>query len=1100
MAEIFVDSNAADDTGAGTQADPIKTLAEFRLRANEGDTGRLIRGGVWNGEQLLFDLVAPTMESERVTVKPYGNGAHPIIAPGADATVTITAVSAYEADEAGKTTITASGGGFTGSLNKTLHFVGDDAAGKITTVVSDTQVRVDGDFSTAAASQTGKVYSLLCCDYDNQNYITVQGIRFKDGIGIDMGNGGRTELDGCYFDSLYNAEGYIIDVSTISTTTYLTSNTIHHIPKCAGAIGGALTRNALIQGNVIFDVDGPGMRFPLSTSLRIDSNNIGAARKGAIGGNTLHVAIDLSPATSPTVRYNTIWDYDRGIMFLNGVALTTTDPLVYGNIGYVTSGFAGTTMPMVYVDASVAGATFTGFDFYDNTVGDLGGVQDAVVILTHASATVDDIAGYDNIFFTDRLTPGAGFSIGTDATNVTIDNNRYNNYTMYTTGGNDANSVSIDPVFIDYVGQNAGAFDFRLANTSPCIGTGTADLSSRVTMPDTYYDAYGTLREKDGGDIGAATAASSGSYFARIYDDAYELTRAHVRTYDDAHKVRASVERRHDDATLYGSPYNPPYSTSPLGTGFLDIAGGQRIEIQPSPDFDFGTGDFTIDFWMRPDFAYLCHPFNWYYGPDDYATFYALEANGNDVRMRFVVRVGGVDIIDVDTGPQHLVAADGNWRHVAIEREGRFIRLYLGGILFATTVTAITEDVDLSLHTLQIGQAYLPGEYEFGRYDGGIDEFRVHGEATYGGATFTPKTAPYVRTITRRHDSMFNIKIPVARYSDSAFGLNQRTMVRRYDDAHTLFMPVERRADDSHRIYASFSRQHDDSFGLALRSIARRMDDAWQVTQLYERRFDDAFTGHSVFVDRVSDDAFIVNIGVDRRHDDAVSNRTAIARSHADAYRISDGVDQYELLYQMGEEPDIEAQPVATSATLPMNAPAITGAGLHFFLLRRRNEFGLISENVEHFVIELDSAGNELNQRPSAPLGLRVEIVDMTAQTVRVMASHIYGRDEQQADTWVIYHSDEVVGPTIASSRELPQTPWPEGPYNPTTVEETMIKDDGVAKLNKVITVDDIANFNIGVRVKRSSDGRLCEEVLRHHGKTGLQYAGQKELVPEEVI
>ncbi|HPC33867.1 MAG TPA: hypothetical protein PL061_13005, partial [Syntrophales bacterium] len=53
--------------------------------------------------------------------------------------------------------------------------------------------------------------------------------------------------------------------------------------------------------------------------------------------------------------------------------------------------------------------------------------------------------------------------------------------------------------------------------------------------------------------------------------------------------------------TFYG---NAQIDTAqkPFGTGSLLLDGsGDYIGTVDSPDFDFGTGDFTIDFWVRRD-------------------------------------------------------------------------------------------------------------------------------------------------------------------------------------------------------------------------------------------------------------------------------------------------------------------------------------------------------------------------------------------------------------------------------------------------------------------------------------------------------------------
>lgn len=79
--KIYVDSAAANDSGAGTQAAPKKTLAAgiALMRVGKPDHLYLKRGGVWTDESFGSFLVIGVSETEPALISAYGVGARPLI-------------------------------------------------------------------------------------------------------------------------------------------------------------------------------------------------------------------------------------------------------------------------------------------------------------------------------------------------------------------------------------------------------------------------------------------------------------------------------------------------------------------------------------------------------------------------------------------------------------------------------------------------------------------------------------------------------------------------------------------------------------------------------------------------------------------------------------------------------------------------------------------------------------------------------------------------------------------------------------------------------------------------------------------------------------
>ena len=165
---------------------------------------------------------------------------------------------------------------------------------------------------------------------------------------------------------------------------------------------------------------------------------------------------------------------------------------------------------------------------------------------------------------------------------------------------------------------------------------------------------------------------------------------------------------------------------------------GDYIDTPDHADFDVGSGDFTIDFRMRPSAinqtCYIC-------GQTD--------AGGADANVSWFIRLTNTEAIaaGIVTGTTWKIAtssasvyAANTWLHFAIVRDGNTIRLFVNGIADGTVdVTGITANNSGS--KLAIGRF---GEYVGLYYAGWIDEFRFSkGIARWTGNFDIPTEAYY---------------------------------------------------------------------------------------------------------------------------------------------------------------------------------------------------------------------------------------------------------------------------------------------------------------------------------------------------------------------
>ncbi len=155
---------------------------------------------------------------------------------------------------------------------------------------------------------------------------------------------------------------------------------------------------------------------------------------------------------------------------------------------------------------------------------------------------------------------------------------------------------------------------------------------------------------------------------------------------------------------------------------------GDYIKLQDSDDWSFGTGDFTVDAWVKFDSAagrqiiysqgYADTSYSYFFWDGAYSKWY-LYSTGN-YTFEFP------DTLQSDT-----------WHHVAVVRSGSTFTLYRDGVSkgsFTSTATVPNYTGELS-----IGNLWAPGDYGY-YVKGQIDGFRISkGVARYT-QNFTPST------------------------------------------------------------------------------------------------------------------------------------------------------------------------------------------------------------------------------------------------------------------------------------------------------------------------------------------------------------------------
>ena len=166
-------------------------------------------------------------------------------------------------------------------------------------------------------------------------------------------------------------------------------------------------------------------------------------------------------------------------------------------------------------------------------------------------------------------------------------------------------------------------------------------------------------------------------------------------------------------------------------SGYFDGT-GDYISMPDHADFDFGTGGFTVDFWVRGD-------------KNPWATFDGLIALGT----YGVAQVGALEYqpwcINWETSGNtsstgigdNWMPAYGVWQHVAFVREpgGTAFKLYIDGVFKGSVNVAADSTFNLD-SSIWIGRV----QDWYGKFY--IDEFRISNIARWT-ANFTPPTSEY---------------------------------------------------------------------------------------------------------------------------------------------------------------------------------------------------------------------------------------------------------------------------------------------------------------------------------------------------------------------
>lgn len=191
--------------------------------------------------------------------------------------------------------------------------------------------------------------------------------------------------------------------------------------------------------------------------------------------------------------------------------------------------------------------------------------------------------------------------------------------------------------------------------------------------------------------------------------------------------------------TAYGDAQIDTAQSKFGGASGLFNGSTDYVTTPNSTDFNFGTGDFTIDFWLRRDGAQAG-----YAGIINASTHtgiagWSIGLGDGETANKIILATdwGGETFLQAIISSSTL--ADATWTHVAVVRSSNTVTMYFDGTSVGTWDTA-----GLSINSSGVGAMIGRAHSDLGPYyKGHIDEMRISKGIARWTANFTPPIRAY---------------------------------------------------------------------------------------------------------------------------------------------------------------------------------------------------------------------------------------------------------------------------------------------------------------------------------------------------------------------
>ena len=195
----------------------------------------------------------------------------------------------------------------------------------------------------------------------------------------------------------------------------------------------------------------------------------------------------------------------------------------------------------------------------------------------------------------------------------------------------------------------------------------------------------------------------------------------------------------------------------------------------------------------------------------------------------------------------------------------------------------------------------------------------------------------------------------------------------------------------------------------------------------------------------------------------------------------NDALDRYELYRGQDGDPDFST-PWETFTALPHETAALAVDHDYSFVLRCRNRWNLVSQNVRAWAVRIAADGSAEPVPPAGPDW--VNLAAVAGGTVRVRAAYAYERDgDYAADSWLIYLTSDgsnpdpdIDTPTVVSMRKTggaAALDWTSGAFADGATIKVLLRTRRTAAPN-------VDSENTGIEtVEANTDGPAAIDPLR---------------------